>query len=293
MLKVIPLVHLKPYNLFSSNFSSVYAHLMDNEDNCALNPDGSLKNASQIKFFNSLSDRDPLPTVQDDPGHESPSETAKARKEEGLKGKEPARLVAGQRRRMATAKAQAQTSNFFKANFVGEYNVINNFYHIYLTCFFIVGSSALAATSSNDDQGIEKGIFIHPCSTSLSNLCLISLSGSDNKRKRAASSTAATSSVPRKRARVIESEEEDEDVDTPKDGSNPGHSDEGGMDRDDSDGEGGDEEGDEEGEEEEEGNGARAVEEEEDPLEVYERNKEALHKARRVRISESTPPAFC
>lgn len=99
---------------------------MDNDDNPALNADGTLKDASEIAFFHSPSDTQPLPKDNQipDQGYESPSEKASARAQ-GLKGKEPARIVATKRTRNASSKARAQEgsgklTHFFTANFVGK-----------------------------------------------------------------------------------------------------------------------------------------------------------------------------
>lgn len=100
---------------------------MDNdEDNPALNTDGTYKDASEMDFFRSPSDTVPLPRTSNDIVYESPSENTAARTGKGLKGKEPARNVAGRRVRKASSKAQAQcdaqTNSFFKRNFVGEHS---------------------------------------------------------------------------------------------------------------------------------------------------------------------------
>lgn len=100
---------------------------MDNKDTPALNPDGTLKNASELDFFHSPSDNQLLPKVAEipnDKGYESPSEKASARAQ-GLKGKEPARIVAAKRTRRASSKGRAQEgsgklTHFFTANFVGK-----------------------------------------------------------------------------------------------------------------------------------------------------------------------------
>lgn len=98
------------------------------DDNPALNADGTLKDASEIEFFNSPSDNRPLRKIShtatsddDNSGNESPSTRARVIK--GLKGKQPAEIVAGKRIRLASSKAKVQSDttsrNFFATNFVG------------------------------------------------------------------------------------------------------------------------------------------------------------------------------
>ncbi|KAG6863921.1 hypothetical protein C0991_001999, partial [Blastosporella zonata] len=80
---------------------------MDDEENCALCPDGTLKDASKITWLNSPSDEWANPfDKQESP---SPSSTAAASREAspalvGLSNKMPATLIAGKRRITANSR---------------------------------------------------------------------------------------------------------------------------------------------------------------------------------------------
>ncbi|KAG6843659.1 hypothetical protein H0H87_001913 [Tephrocybe sp. NHM501043] len=65
---------------------------MSNPDNCALNPDGTLKDAQDIQFFHYPSDQQPLATTGDVSDIELPSSV-----QASLKGKVPITHVGGKR----------------------------------------------------------------------------------------------------------------------------------------------------------------------------------------------------
>ncbi|KAG6912147.1 hypothetical protein DXG01_017026, partial [Tephrocybe rancida] len=75
---------------------------MADPDNCALNPDGSLKDANDIQFFNSPSDTHPIGINNDmSDVDDLPPPAALG---SSLKGKSPARRVAGKRVPKPSAK---------------------------------------------------------------------------------------------------------------------------------------------------------------------------------------------
>ena len=74
---------------------------MSSDENCALDADGNLKDASQIAWYNDPDDAQPLPQASVMPNHEVPSshdvEPTARRYKAGLQGKEPVTKVAGKR----------------------------------------------------------------------------------------------------------------------------------------------------------------------------------------------------
>ncbi|KAF8799136.1 hypothetical protein BYT27DRAFT_7217995 [Phlegmacium glaucopus] len=116
-------------------------------DNPALDANGMLKDASEIEFFNSPSDKQPLahPTTTDQDSDSrnsgSNSETSEPIPR-GLKGKQPATIVAGKRVRRATSKARMQKGNsgkFFEKNFIVDSPTPSGSSHFFKK-HFIVGS---------------------------------------------------------------------------------------------------------------------------------------------------------
>ncbi|GLB42142.1 hypothetical protein LshimejAT787_1101570 [Lyophyllum shimeji] len=101
---------------------------MSDDENCALRPDGTLKEANEITFFNSPSDKHPIGNnakTDSESGSSSDDDLPDlASLGHGLKGKEPARRVAGKRVIVPSAKvrnAQPSVQSFFhKAFTVGR-----------------------------------------------------------------------------------------------------------------------------------------------------------------------------
>ena len=87
-------------------------------DTPALNADGTLKDASELNFFNSPSNQRPLTTT--DQHSDSGGSEGSDPMPRGFKGKQTADKVAGKRVWKASSKAQAQKGSFSEKNFTGE-----------------------------------------------------------------------------------------------------------------------------------------------------------------------------
>ncbi|KAH9022275.1 hypothetical protein EDB85DRAFT_1895315 [Lactarius pseudohatsudake] len=91
--------------------------MSDNDEQCALRPDGTLKDASEIPWLNDPDDTEPIPAHG--LGAPSLNVDSDASTTACLKGKEPARLVSGRRVIKPTAKAQqASLTGFFSTRTV-------------------------------------------------------------------------------------------------------------------------------------------------------------------------------
>lgn len=95
---------------------------MSDEENCALRPDGTLKEAHEISFFNSPSDQNPISTVHNGSSTEDDELPDPAAISRGLKGKAPARCVGSKRVPKLSAKVRANGSlnTFFTKTFTGN-----------------------------------------------------------------------------------------------------------------------------------------------------------------------------
>jgi len=159
---------------------------MSDPDACALRPDGTLKDASEIEWLHSpTTDHIPLPptnTLHDDianeifegddlpePQHAPPR---------GFKGKEPARRVAGRRIPKPSGKVSASSEQnldpgmkkFFSSRFEGILIFPSLF--IYCTYVFIVGAdepshSATTASSLSSRSGKQAIFFPVRCRSTI------------------------------------------------------------------------------------------------------------------------------
>ncbi|KAH9011121.1 hypothetical protein EDB85DRAFT_1901340 [Lactarius pseudohatsudake] len=95
----------------------ILSEMSDNNEQCALRPDGTLKDASKISWLNDPDDAEPIPAH----GLGAPSLNldSNASTTAGSKGKEPAQLVGGRCVIKPTAKAQqASLTGFFSSRTV-------------------------------------------------------------------------------------------------------------------------------------------------------------------------------
>ncbi|KAH9011482.1 hypothetical protein EDB85DRAFT_1890716 [Lactarius pseudohatsudake] len=91
--------------------------MSDNDEQCALRPDGTLKDASEIPWLNDPDDTEPI--LAHGLGAPSLNVDSDASTTAGLKGKEPAQLVGSRRVIKPTAKAQqASLTGFFSSRTV-------------------------------------------------------------------------------------------------------------------------------------------------------------------------------
>jgi hypothetical protein len=105
---------------------------MSDPDNPALNADGTLKDASELVFLHSPSDEQPNLNRRNQQIEDNNDDDDELPVRIGLKGKEPARIVAKKRVPRVSEKAQAlaasknataQERRFFSKNFDGEFNI--------------------------------------------------------------------------------------------------------------------------------------------------------------------------
>ncbi|KAH9020490.1 hypothetical protein EDB85DRAFT_1896136 [Lactarius pseudohatsudake] len=95
----------------------ILSDMSDNNEQCALRPDGTLKDASEIPWLNDPDDAEPIPAHG--LGAPSLNVDSNASTTAGSKGKEPAQLVGSRRAIKPTAKAQqASLTGFFSTRTV-------------------------------------------------------------------------------------------------------------------------------------------------------------------------------
>lgn len=95
---------------------------MADTDNCALNTDGTLKDAQEIQFFNSPSDKHPISSTVPRSISEDDELPTVANISRGLKGKAPARIVGGSRRIIKPSlKIREQTPSTIPSFFTKRY----------------------------------------------------------------------------------------------------------------------------------------------------------------------------
>ncbi|KAF8801061.1 hypothetical protein BYT27DRAFT_7262382 [Phlegmacium glaucopus] len=182
-------------------------------DNPALNANGMLKDASKIKFFNLPSDKQPLAhpmtTDQDSDSRNSGSDSETSEPIPcGLKGKQPAIIVAGKHVQRATSKARMQkgkSGNFFEKNFIVDSPTPSGSSHFFKKQF-IVGSP-----NASSSKHAKKVNLLIPDHQNLENV-LHHLSRGETMTREHAASTVDTTNTAKRPRTTIEDKSDAEDI---------------------------------------------------------------------------------